>query len=201
IIPQILASQTEKILYIDCDTLIVNNLQPLFNQKTESIITVSHDIDYERHIKRISLENKSYFNSGVILINTKRWVDKQITEKTLELLNVNQYDFPDQDALNITLCEHAEYNDKINHQLEVNTDDMNTNNDIFIIHYLGEDKPWYSLFITELYKKYLYLSPWYMTKLKKAKNSSRIRVQSKRTTNKLKKVNLYTQYLFYKIIT
>src|SRR5699024_5107120 len=87
IIPQILASQTEKILYIDCDTLIVNNLQPLFNQKTESIITVSHDIDYERHIKRISLENKSYFNSGVILINTKRWVDKQITEKTLELLN------------------------------------------------------------------------------------------------------------------
>jgi lipopolysaccharide biosynthesis glycosyltransferase len=97
----------EKILYLDCDIIINEDILNLWNTNISNyvIAAVEDAIPFNRH-KALMLPEKSvYFNSGVLLMNLKRWRLFNTTEKVLKFMS----DFPerriynDQDGLNAIL--------------------------------------------------------------------------------------------------
>ncbi len=97
----------EKIIYLDADMIILNNLNLL-----EDIDLDSHPIAAVTDINNNSvkifeylfkLKNvKGYFNSGVLVMNLKKLREENFTEKSLEFISSTSvsYKFFDQDILN-----------------------------------------------------------------------------------------------------
>lgn len=206
IAPEILKNITPQFLYIDCDTLVINDISKLKNITNNRIISVIEDCNAQQEIHHLNFSSSRYFNSGILLVNTQKWCENSTTNKILELLINENLEYPDQDALNIVLSTQCDYLPKsYNYQVEItNIELLNTEaiNNIYIIHYIGPDKPWYHLFITDLYKKYLQRSPWKNENLKLAAQTQRIRIYSKkiRQYDKFKSFKYYALYLYYKIV-
>lgn len=203
LVPSVLYGEVSKVLYLDCDTLVCNDLFPAFSHETDKLLLATSDIAEREHLDRLGLE-KQYFNSGVMLINVTLWHEYNVTEKLINLLNTQFYQFPDQDALNIILNDQVELaSTDFNHQVLLGYSGDATENPerSIVIHYLGADKPWFSFFITDTYKHYFELSPWRNQSLKKAKSIGRIKKLSKkmRKINKLKSFKLHLYYRFYKL--
>lgn len=81
---QLLPQQMEKVLYLDCDTVVVQPLGKLWDMDLKGHIlgAVMEPTIYEEVKRDIGLtQEEAYFNSGVLLIDLKRWRQKQ-AEKT-----------------------------------------------------------------------------------------------------------------------
>lgn len=105
----------EKIIYLDCDTLILEDIAILFAEELECPIGAVTDYCYY-------LGGSNYFNSGVLLINKKLFELEKIREKCLALIKegTKRYLFPDQDTLNIICKNHRKIlNPKFNYQMHV----------------------------------------------------------------------------------
>lgn len=116
-----LPANLHTILYLDCDIIIRNDLQGLWDTNmfmfgiagvpdtTEASIMHYNDLEYP------SIEG--YFNAGVILINLDYWRENKIEEKILDTIT-NKRDklkFHDQDVLNLVFHNskkrlHIKYN-------------------------------------------------------------------------------------------
>ncbi|MDF7671507.1 glycosyltransferase [Orbaceae bacterium ESL0721] len=162
-----------RILYLDSDTLCVGNLSTLHNINLSDVI-VGAVADVEKmqlaQCEKFNLELGSYFNSGVLYINTELWQKYHITERALELLNsTTHYKFPDQDVLNIIIKENKLLLDKKYNRITLlsikGNEDRCLLDDSVMIHYTSGHKPWYRLFLTDIYAKYIQLSPWHSCKL------------------------------------
>lgn len=90
----------DKIMYIDSDTIIVNNLKQAFIGDTIYPVCLVKEIYVPSHLKE-NLNN--YYNTGVILFDYKKWVQDSFRIfdiiKTMECKLV----FPDQDILNLAM--------------------------------------------------------------------------------------------------
>ncbi|MDE7489778.1 glycosyl transferase family 8, partial [Streptococcus agalactiae] len=89
-IPQLI--DAEKVLYLDIDTLVVDNLDKLFEIELG---------DYP--IAAILDGDGIHFNSGVMLINSLYWMRYRVTEKLLEITEreLDNGIFGDQGVLNL----------------------------------------------------------------------------------------------------
>ena len=108
--PKILAKKNyRKILYIDSDTLILDDIQKLYQQDLAGkTIGAIIDPGQTEALERLGVESDDYyFNSGVMVIDVERWNQQQITEKTIDYLknNGDKIIYHDQDALNAVLYE------------------------------------------------------------------------------------------------
>ena len=65
--------QEDTVLYLDCDLLINDKLDSLFDQNIE-----------ERYIAAIRDANGQSFNTGVLLINNKKWRQEKLKERLIE---------------------------------------------------------------------------------------------------------------------
>ena len=65
--------QEDTVLYLDCDLLINDKLDSLFDQNIE-----------ERYIAAIRDVNGQGFNTGVLLINNKKWRQEKLKERLIE---------------------------------------------------------------------------------------------------------------------
>ena len=65
--------QEDAVLYLDCDLLINDKLDSLFDQDIE-----------ERYIAAIRDANGQGFNTGVLLINNKKWRQEKLKERLIE---------------------------------------------------------------------------------------------------------------------
>ena len=96
----------EKILYLDCDVLVKTDLAPLFDiDMNDYTIAAVRDINnpmYEEQSFQISFSYRDrYFNSGVMLINMKKWRADNIESILIkECMRDRKVFFPDQDPLN-----------------------------------------------------------------------------------------------------
>lgn len=92
----------EKIIYLDSDIIVVNDIANLYNEDIkDSPIGVVRD--FTHYIDHSNFD----FNSGVMLINSKKFEELKIREKCIELIKNNNFKFPDQAALNITCKDNA----------------------------------------------------------------------------------------------
>ena len=70
--------ETDKILYLDSDTIVVDDLKGLFNKEIQRPLAAVKEILIPSHLKSLNMEFygnniESYYNSGVLLFNYDAW--------------------------------------------------------------------------------------------------------------------------------
>lgn len=157
IIPR-LKPELEKILYLDCDILVVDSLKELWNVELgDSYCAVVEELykGTSQEAERLNIE--SYFNAGVLLINNAKWVKENITEclfnATRELYVNKNLIWQDQDVLNYVFKDNVKWiSPKFNYQQNcypnytytryTKTDIDEAESNTGIIHYNTRIKPW-----------------------------------------------------------
>lgn len=103
-VSSLISDDVEKILYLDADTIVEDDLSELFETDLTEPVGAVIDILPNFHKKYIGFSQKErYYNSGVLLINLKKWRQQSIEKKLFDhILSGNtNYSFHDQDLINI----------------------------------------------------------------------------------------------------
>lgn len=108
---EILPAHVGRVIYLDCDLLVMDSLLPLWEYPLQEGVEVAAVEDscsanpfyYER--LRLSAGHR-YFNAGVLLIDLNAWRERGFVGLAMELLGKGELrlDYADQDVLNV-LCE------------------------------------------------------------------------------------------------
>ncbi len=100
----------DKIIYLDVDTVINNDIAELFNQDIED-----YEIGCVRDVFIFGQKlNKTYFNSGMLLMNMKKIKETGYLEKTRKLCQDKKMLFLDQTALNLSVTSKKMLDRKFN---------------------------------------------------------------------------------------
>lgn len=143
----------DKILYIDGDIVIKNDVSKIFNDNISEyyIGAVADDVEFEsyelwdkcfRNMHNTSLyfkihdkcikEHGFYFNSGVILFNLKKLRKINVTTELIEYKSTHKTTFVDQDTFNLVLGNNTKKLSKF-YNYFLRYEDLN-NKDIVAIH-------------------------------------------------------------------
>ena len=161
ILPTVLQN-IDKALYLDSDVIAVTDIKELFDLNTINCFVIAKkDFLSRGSVLRLNLPPlRSYFNSGVMLLNLKEIRAENIENTLLEYAEHPPYQerFEDQDVLNYAFQAKvkllpAKWN------FAVTTDKGQYN----IIHFLGAEKPWKSdtVKLQEHFWRYARLTPFY----------------------------------------
>ena len=154
------ADHYDKILYLDADLTIHDDLAPIFSLDTKdfplaAVPSARVETDWNRrqrqtehaHFRALGMtEPFRYVNAGVLLIDVSHWNSDELTARTLDFLRRNPtlWRLPDEDALNAVLDGRlTELSPVWNLQAP-----MWANREVremvepVIIHYVGHNKPW-----------------------------------------------------------
>lgn len=103
LIPELV--EAEKVLYLDCDVLVRKDLSALYATNLKGLLGAAV-VNPFHDGSRLGLgESDVYFNSGVLLINTREWCAQDVKSQVLTFLRQNEalLRMPDQDALNVVM--------------------------------------------------------------------------------------------------
>lgn len=160
-----LPNDLDYILYVDADIICYRDPIPLIKEEIEKLskskyiisarTEVLREKEIEPHWERLGLKGDRYFNAGVLCINYKEWLKKDIfqillkdvTKKKDKLL------YWDQDLLNIVFDDkYIELNKSLNFEVYITKDNVNKSiiehlgqdnlDTMSFIHYQGSMKPW-----------------------------------------------------------
>lgn len=109
LLPQILPTNIHRILYLDADIIVKDNLQDMFCLNMDNM-AIAGTIDIET-FNNITFERcgyemeKKYICAGVMLMNLDYWREHNLTNKIIDWgrKNNDRIKFPDQDTINY-LC-------------------------------------------------------------------------------------------------
>lgn len=129
----------DKILYLDVDTLVVDNIQDLWDLdlKDNVIAGVHEPGEWNKYLNTYGLDD-IYINSGVLLMDLKKIREERLDDSMIYLLNNNKYAFPDQDVINL-VCRN-----RIHHLSNIYNSSETTGivDNAKIIHYIRGNKGW-----------------------------------------------------------
>lgn len=227
----------EKVICLDCDLVVQQDLSKLYETNIDDyMIAAVRDIDgigniyadragypssekmkgrYEYVVQFLGISNiNEYFQSGVMLINLKRWREKYDIEEILRIGCSEKIMFGDQDTMNY-LCNgdvlylDMKWNYVINHENKqlraaqkyaislVEEYDVASRNP-YIIHYAG-DKPWKTLNVDKYpyFWKYAFESPFYdeicyALEINESKSTNNKVMPFTKTSNKNKKSFIFS---------
>lgn len=128
-----------KILYIDADAIVVDDLKELWNIELndKALAGVKEAGEWSKHLGIDGMDDK-YINSGVLLMNLDLIRKEKLDDKMIDLLNKNFYYFPDQDVINIVCKDKIKYLSNIYNSTET----TGIVNNAKIVHYIRENKGW-----------------------------------------------------------
>ena len=190
LIPQLLSEDIRKVIYLDCDLLVLTDISKLWEIEIKdfyllavqdfTINTIAEGVKDYQELK-IPPKNK-YFNSGVLIFNLDKWREFNTSFKIIEYVCKprDRILFGDQEALNAMLWDKwGELETKWNRQFKSSiTDDQvlvnslteiygqdvcqDTVNNPYIIHFIQDTKPWqyYRHPKKKLFYEYLDLTAW-----------------------------------------
>lgn len=129
----------EKILYIDADAIVVDNIKELWNIElnNKALAGVKEGGEWSKHLGIEGMDDK-YINSGVMLMNLELIRKEKLDEAMIDLINKNYYAYPDQDAINIVCKDKIQYVSNIYNSTET----TGIVEDAKIVHYIREHKGW-----------------------------------------------------------
>lgn len=149
----------DRVIYIDCDTIIMSDLNKVFQSDMGSCICAGVP-DYLmpsiglaiRSCEDLDLDPRgTYFNSGFLVIDLNRWRNENIESLILQDLCNNQYryDWHDQCGINAVLSgKIKELPREWNVQLGQALGDPNADlSRARIIHWTTSNKPWHAHFL------------------------------------------------------
>lgn len=168
----------KSVIYLDCDIIVRQDLALLFRDTNiESYYlaavyeaTLAHQIPY---LESIGCHEGSYFNSGFVLMHLEKMRQDSLVPRLLSTANNPNFQFPDQDALNIECADRVLalppiYNSirtfylpqyKADFLRRYTLQDWNNIQQYGTIHYTGA-KPWNSFTVKfEEWWKYFFKLP------------------------------------------
>ncbi len=100
--------QYDKLIYMDCDVIIRQDLAKLYRELDLEDNYLAGVVEastpwQEKGIRQIGAKVGQYINSGFLVMNLDLLRKDKLSEKFLEALRVDYLEFPDQDVLN-TVC-------------------------------------------------------------------------------------------------
>lgn len=177
----IMPDDIEKVIYLDVDLLVYDDVKNLWQNDIKKYalaavpdfgIMASNRLCRQKKEVIGLPKGKAYFNSGVLLINLKKWRQENYTKQILEIINENQFPHHDQDALNKLFMNNwltldlrwniipPVYNlfPKVLFNKFFRKQALEAKRNPAIIHYAGRYKPWeftYHQGFNDMYYKYL----------------------------------------------
>ncbi|MBW4472279.1 MAG: glycosyltransferase family 8 protein [Stenomitos rutilans HA7619-LM2] len=114
LIPEALPTHLNKVIYLDCDMIVQGNLAELWQLELDDYYALAVQDDYQplvssrggcglRNYQALGLNpEQPYFNSGLLIINLKKWREEAIGRQVLEFSRQNwmYIQNADQDGLN-----------------------------------------------------------------------------------------------------
>lgn len=177
LIPELIPES--RILYLDSDIIVRGKLDGIYFQELgEHCVCAVEDPFFNRHGELNMRSDAKYFNSGVMLINTVRWLDTRLHRRAIDFIEKHAaiLQFPDQDALNALLNGQwkrmpLKYNLSMTMEGDYEQDFpsfgknelRDAKENPVIIHYTGGSKPWHLKNThphKKLYWKYLRMTPY-----------------------------------------
>ena len=146
--PYILPNNIDRILYLDCDLIVIDNISNFYNTNLDNNIIAGIDnFDGDNHLYNIRLglpENNRYINAGVLLIDLNKYRNF-ITKEEINNFIKNNYsilEYQDQDVINYLFRDYIlRVNEIYNYQITQIIDGYETTGNK-IIHYCNKFKPW-----------------------------------------------------------
>ncbi len=146
----LIPEQFERVVYIDVDTAVLGDIKQLFDAEMEQSIVLARpqlapsDWSFS--------PRESYFNAGVLVIDTPRWRGSTISQRALEFAAQNgaRNTEWDQGALNVVLSgSWGGLLNSWNAEPTKNTmatlqSSANSKDSIHVLHFLGVAKPWHA---------------------------------------------------------
>ncbi len=148
----------DKIIYLDCDIAVNEDVKKLYDVDIEDNIigaVINPIIKYQYIEENINIPVANYFNSGVLLINCRKFTEYKIKEQFVDNLEKRKdLRYPDQDLLNILCYSHVHYLDtrwnwqwlykvyKIAIPEYCRSEYQSAGQGPYIIHYSSDKKPW-----------------------------------------------------------
>ena len=196
-IPYFIPQEIEYVLYLDVDMIALGDITTIFeNDMSDKIVAAVLDpriITFENswggvlNYEALGLPGTTrYFNTGLLLMNLKKWREQNVTEKIIECIDNNKKfaNYPDQYGLNVVLANQwLELSPLWNHFSTIET-----NEKPLLIHFV-ERKPIYQSYnysqdFKKIFYHYLNQTEW--------KNFKPIG-ESKRYIKKLK--NIFNKFI------
>lgn len=178
--------QLDRILYLDSDILILDDLQALWQEDVSMcyagvVCDNQTVVGQDAHLKWLDFKHRRYFNSGVMLLNLRRMRKDGITAKLMDYRVNGKNRFMDQDALNVVFdgcvkflplrynclnwlfitCTLEQLRECFDPSQVADTAEA-TMDMAAILHMGGSEKPWLCdvPYYTPLYRRYAALAGW-----------------------------------------
>ena len=146
---ELLRTPAERVLIIDADTRFVDDIAPLLEMSLDgNVLAAADDIAVLADGRAPVLANKlglppgtGYFNSGLLIVDTNRWVAEEVGPKSVEILKnrTEILTFNDQCALNAVLQgQYTRLKYRWNHLVGSSPGHW----PVSMYHYAGRLKPW-----------------------------------------------------------
>jgi lipopolysaccharide biosynthesis glycosyltransferase len=176
-IPYILPKSISKILYLDCDMIVLGSLNPLWESDISGCpvaAVIDAACDDIRNANRLEYDPRlGYFNAGMLLMNLEYWRNNDVTKHCLSFLtnHPGRCRFHDQDALNHVLAGKwravsPAFNcltpniytpaDEWFIRTEYKSEMVNARIDPIVLHFSTQSKPWYKMCSSPLKEIWLY---------------------------------------------
>lgn len=167
---QSLFPQYDKVLYLDCDIIVLGDISKLYNTQlgnnllaaARCHIVSDHEIFGEYAEKFCGVPRKNYLQAGILVMNLKEFRKRDLENKFLYLINKYNFDVidPDQGYLNamcngsVKMLPNGWNKEAIPAPLE---------GDLNIVHYALYKKPWQydDVLNKEYFWEYAKASPFY----------------------------------------
>ena len=165
----------DRCIFLDADLVAQGDIAQLWNVDVTNdymaAVTDQFPLNPNSWAKKLPLpQNYIYVNTGVSVMNLKKWREDRIEEKLFE--NMAKYRkllwFPDQDTLNITLAPHVRYFPHVFNAMPIqHYYDINQKKEAFsdpvILHWAGKEKPWKLPWakMANIYFHYAKMTPFY----------------------------------------
>ena len=188
LIPELLPKQFEKVIYLDCDLVVRGDLEQLWEIDLEENYVLAAQDTWIPYVSSTTgllnyqdlgiSPNSKYFNSGVLVINLKKWRTDNIGAKAINYFkqNTKYVRWPDQDVLNALFagqwgeldprwnCSPVSVYSYTSWQDSPFSEEVYNNliRDPYIIHYVSSAKPWTSrhTLLKEHFFEYVDLTAW-----------------------------------------
>ena len=179
LIIDVLPSGIDKILYLDCDLVVIDDLGSLWETDVRgyALAAVPDPYGSDRPHKLGMPEGAPYVNSGVLLLNVRRWHEQGLVSQIIDYANRmgSGLEYHDQDAINALLyteirtlpfrwnCQARMFWPRQSVPKSDRSAIMAAICNPAIIHYTTAQKPWmFTAFMPQraVYHRYLALTGW-----------------------------------------
>ena len=141
--------QYDKVLYLDCDIVVLGDISKLYNTilgcnlvgAIQEQVINSNETFKEYALLGVGVSPEKYFNSGILLMNLKKFREEKVCEQFMYLIDTYSFDVvdPDQAYLNVLCKDKVKY---LPNGWNKESLPLKLEGKLNIVHYALYKKPW-----------------------------------------------------------